>query len=215
MTFKRYYPAFLDLVGKHVVVIGGGEVAERKALSLLECGAYVHIISPELTPRLEELVATGKITVERRFYTCGDLRGCFLVIGATNDEDVNHQVFAEAEERRILCNIVDAPHLCSFIAPSVISRGDLQIAISTNGKSPMLSRRIREHIEAFFGEEYAGFVNLLGDLREEIQRRFPDEAKRREVIERLVYSDIPGLIKAGQQSSVQEIVSRCVSLSSD
>jgi precorrin-2 dehydrogenase/sirohydrochlorin ferrochelatase len=215
MTSKRYYPAFLDLVGKHVVIIGGGEVAERKAISLLECGAHIHIISPDLTPRLEDLVVAGKIIGERRSYTYGDLRGYFLVIGATNDEEINHRVFAEAEERRILCNIVDAPHLCSFIAPSVISRGDLQIAISTNGKSPMLSRRIRERIEASFGEEYAEFVNLLGDLREEIQRRFPDEAKRREVIERLVYSDIPDLIRVGQHSSVQEIVSRCISSSSD
>lgn len=215
MKFKRYYPAFLDLVGKRCVVIGGGEIAERKTTSLLECGAHIRVISPEVTPHLEKLATAGKITVERRPYIYGDLTDCFLVVGATNSEQTNRQVFAEAEERRILCNIVDVPHLCSFIVPSVISRGDLQIAISTNGKSPMLSRRIREQLEASLGEEYAEFVNLLGDIREEIQRKFYGEAKRREVIEHLVYSDIPELIKAGQYQQVRERVEKCISSSSD
>lgn len=212
---KRYYPAFLDLVGKSCVVVGGGEVAERKAFSLLECGAHVSVIGPELTPRLEELAATGKIAIERRSYVCGDLAHCFLVIGATDSEEINCQVFAEAKKRGVLCNIVDAPSLCSFIVPSVISRGDLQIAVSTNGKSPMLSRRIRERLEASFGEEYAEFVDLLGDLREEIRERFPDESKRRKIIERLVYSDIPELIKAGQHQRVKEIIAECILPSSD
>jgi precorrin-2 dehydrogenase/sirohydrochlorin ferrochelatase len=207
---KRYYPVCIDLVGKSCVVVGGGEVAERKALSLLECGAHVSVISPELTPRLEELAATGKIAIERRSYVCGDLAHCFLVIGATDSEEINCQVCAEAEKRGVLCNIVDAPSLCSFIVPSVINRGDIQIAISTNGKSPMLSRRIREHLEGVFGEEYAEFVNLLGDLREEIQESFPEEAERRKVIECLVYSDIPEQIKAGQHRRVREIVSECI-----
>lgn len=211
MLKRRYYPAFLDIAGHKVAVIGGGKIAERKVISLFDCDARVNVISPEVTPRLAEMAAAAKITLVRRPYLRGDLEGCFLVIGATDSEEVNRQISADAKELGVLCNIVDAPRLCSFIVPSTIARGDLQIAISTDGKCPALSRSIRERLEELYGEEYANFVHILGEIRPELRRRFPDEDDRREVIARLVKSDIPALIKSGDHERVQEVVDRCIS----
>lgn len=211
MRKRRYYPAFLDIAGRKVGVIGGGKIAERKVISLLECDAQVNVISPVETPRLAKLAAAGRITLERRSYIRGDVEGCFLVIGATDCEEVNRQVSADAEELGVLCNIVDVPRLCSFIVPSTIARGDLQIAISTDGKCPALARHIRERLEELYGEEYANFVHVLGEIRPELRRRFPDQDERKEAITRLVKSDIPALIKAGDHERVQEVVDRCIS----
>jgi precorrin-2 dehydrogenase/sirohydrochlorin ferrochelatase len=163
-----YYPAFLELTGRLCVVIGGGRVAERKIKTLLECGAKVKVISPEVTSGIERLYQEGKLTLEKRPYQEGDLEGAWLVIAATSDPEVQKQVFEEAESRRIFCNVVDVPERCSFIVPSVIRRGELCLAISTSGASPALARRIRERLEKEFDSSWEQHLRLMRHIRKEV-----------------------------------------------
>jgi precorrin-2 dehydrogenase/sirohydrochlorin ferrochelatase len=147
------------------VVIGGGRVAARKVVALREAGAHVVVIAPDLCESLEVLAADDDIEVLSRYYRCGDLHGAFLAIAATDDSHINEQVWEEAKALNILVNVVDDPDHCNFIAPSVIRRGSLTLAISTSGRCPALSRHLRKQLEQAFGPAYANYVVLLGDLR--------------------------------------------------
>ena len=168
MKLINYYPVFLNLKDKICVVIGGGKVAERKIKSLLDCEAHIKLISPEITEDLKKLWQEKKIEWEQRKYKEGDLKGAFLVIAATSDKEVQKKIFKEAEERRIFCNVVDVPELCTFIVPSVIRRGELCIAISTSGASPALSRRIREKLEKEFSPSWEHHLKLIRHIRQEV-----------------------------------------------
>jgi len=163
-----YFPVFLKLKGRVCVVIGGGKVAERKVLNLIEDEARVKVISPEVTEKLEALAKEGKIAWEKREYIPGDLKGAWLVIAATNSRSVQEKVFQEAESLGIFCNVVDVPELCSFIVPSRVKRGALQIAISTSGKAPAVAKRLRLRLEREFGEEYGTYLELMNDLRTQV-----------------------------------------------
>ncbi|HLC40279.1 MAG TPA: bifunctional precorrin-2 dehydrogenase/sirohydrochlorin ferrochelatase, partial [Methylomirabilota bacterium] len=167
----RYYPAFLDLHEKLVVVVGGGEVAERKVELLLSCRAAVKVISPILTPRLTRLRGERAIQVELRPFQPDDCAGAFLVFACTDDPAVNERVAKEAQQTRALVNVADMPPLCDFIAPSVVSRGDLLIAISTGGASPALAKRLRREIEQHVGPEYEELARLCEDVRKQVQAR--------------------------------------------
>ncbi|MCT4617792.1 MAG: bifunctional precorrin-2 dehydrogenase/sirohydrochlorin ferrochelatase [Marinisporobacter sp.] len=186
----KYYPIMLDLCGKKCVVIGGGKVAQRKVLSLLKCGAKVKVISPKCTNKLKELQIEGKIELIKRPYIFGDIKGSFLAFIATDQEKVNKASLEEAKVQGVLVNVIDNPYECDFVVPSVIRRGDLQITISTNGKSPMLSKKIRQELEETFGEEYREYISILGDLRELVLREIDDIRIRRKVFETVVYSDL-------------------------
>ena len=140
----RYYPAYLDLTGKRCVVIGAGVVAERKVTQLLAAGARVMLVSPTATGAIQRLADEGKVRWIRRGYVRGDLAGATLAIAATDDEQVNRQVHAEAQREKVLLNVVDVTPLCGFIAPSVVERGPVTVAISTAGASPALARKLRE-----------------------------------------------------------------------
>jgi len=159
-VLPRYYPVYLDLMGRRCLVVGGGQVALRKVEGLLEAGAEVTVIAPEVAAAMPE-----EVTVIRRPFHPADLDGVMLVIAATNDEQVNWQVAKEAEDCGILVNVVDDPPNCSFILPSVVRRGALCIAISTGGASPTLARRLREQLETEFGPEYAQLIELMHTLR--------------------------------------------------
>jgi siroheme synthase-like protein len=167
---KRYYPVSLDVDGKRCVIVGGGDVALRKVRSLLEHGALVQVISPELCAGLQELSDSGRIMALERPYAGGDAAGAFVVVAATDDIDINRKVAAEAERRGILVNVVDMPNLSNFIVPSHLRRGDLSIAVSTGGASPALARRIRERLESDFGEDYEKLLSLAGQARAELRR---------------------------------------------
>lgn len=138
----RYYPIFLDLRGRTVVVIGGGRVAARKAAGLADAGARVRVIAPRLDRKLRAE------RIERRPYRAGDLRGAVLAFAATDDREVNHAVAAEARRRRIPVNVADSAEDCTFLAPARVAVGDLQIAVSTGGTNPRLARRLRQRLEA-------------------------------------------------------------------
>ncbi len=201
---KNFYPIYLNLKNQKCLVVGGGKVAERKVQSLLECGARVFLVSPEITPGLQQMVEDGRITYVQRGYTTTDLEGSFLVIGSTNDERTNQRVADDCFDRNILVNIVDDPPKCNFIVPAVVRQGSLSISISTDGKSPFLARKIREKLENDFGPEYARFLDLMGELRQRIISTVPQEAVRRQMFEELVKSDILELIKAGKDETVKE-----------
>lgn len=200
----EYYPVYLDLSRKKCLVVGGGKVAERKVKSLLKCGAKVFVVSPVLTGWLEQSVSAGKVTAIRRNYTTTDLEDAFLVIGATDNHEINNKVAEECSERNILVNIVDQTAKCNFIVPAVIRRGALSISVSTGGNSPMLARRIREELEQSFGPEYQEFLDLLGNIREQVIKTIPEEDKRRDIFYKLVYSDIIELLRDGERDKVKE-----------
>lgn len=198
------YPVFLDLNDKRCLVVGGGEVAERKVQALLDTGARVRVISPVLTNYLSEAVQSGQIEAITRSYSRGDIAGAFLVISATDDEIQNRQVAEDCLRENILVNVVDDPGQCSFIVPAVVRRGSLAIAVSTDGKSPLLSRRIREKLAEQFGWEYADYVEILGELRRRIIAEVADISRRRQLFADLVDSDILELMKNGETQKVKE-----------
>jgi len=202
----KYYPLFLDITNRHCVVIGGGKVAERKVLRLLNCGARVTVISPHLTVALEALYRAGKIEVLRQTYDPTLLKGAFLAIAATCDSEINEQIFRDSRHENVLVNIVDDPKRCDFILPSILERGNLSIAISTAGKSPTLARKIRQELAEKFGPEYATLLEILGNIRERYRELEPDEQKRRKTYGRLLDSDLLEAIRDKRWDRVEEII---------
>ena len=196
-------PAILLLDGRLAVVIGGGQVAERKVRTLRDAGAKVRLVSQQLTRRLRQLADAGDVELVERRYEPGDLAGAAVAVAATDDEDVNRGVFAEATEAGIPVNVVDNTALCTFIAPSIVRRGDLVVAISTGGNAPALAVRIRERLEREFGDEFERFLALMGELREEVT--VPgDQAARADAWYRVVDSDVMELVRAGEMARARE-----------
>jgi len=166
-----YYPIFLDIREKKCVVVGGGEVALRKVKALVEHGARVEVVSPDLCAELDRMAEDGEVHVLRRDYAEGDLAGAVLVVAATNDGDLNAKVAEEAKTAGALINAVDDPEHCDFIVPSYLRRGDITIAISTGGRSPALARKIRTELERQLTTEYASLTTVVGEVRSELRRR--------------------------------------------
>ena len=198
-----YFPIFLDLDNQKVVVVGGGEVAERKIKNLLVSGCQIYIVSPHLTPHLRQLVTKGKV-----HHPSYDLLGklmddAAMVIAATDDPEVNSQIASKAKGHGLLVNVVDQPGECNFIMPSIVKRGDLQIAISTGGKSPALAKKIRKEMEAMFGPEYAPLTELLGLLRIKLLSQGKASSKNKIIFQKLVGSNLVQLIKKGNISGVR------------
>ena len=174
------FPAFLKLTNRRVLVVGGGAIAAQKIPGLLEAGARVHVVSPKLSPALAEYVRNRRIEWSPKPFEPCDLDDAFLVIAATSLHDLNASVFAEADRRNILCNAVDDIDHCHFYYGSIVQRGDLQIAISTNGKSPALAQRLRKELEEQFGTEYESWLEWLGAAREALRAQSTDpEATKR------------------------------------
>lgn len=171
------YPIFLDLSGRRCVVVGGGEVANRKARKLLQARARVVVISPEIGVELESVA----VEVHRRPYREGDLEGAYLAFAATDSREANAAVAREAKERGIPVNVADRPSDGDFALPATLRRGGLQVAVSTGGASPTLARKIKDELEGVFGPEWAGLVRELGKNRrngEESDERLEGEVSR-------------------------------------
>jgi len=192
----RYYPVFLDIKGRPCLVVGGGTVAERKVFSLLAAGANVTVMSPKATRGLAELARQGRITLLKKAFTQGSLKGFVLCFAATGSAGVNEAVWHEAQKLGVPVNVVDDPAHCSFIVPSVVDRGALTIAISTSGKSPALARSIRLKLEDAIGEEYGPLVEVLGAVRKKLLKTGLNRDKKESIIRDLVKSPLPGLIRS-------------------
>jgi precorrin-2 dehydrogenase len=198
----RYYPAFLNLQGASCLVVGGGQVGERKVKTLLDCGAVVHLVSPELTPFLEEIVRQGRVRLLAPEFLPEHLEGIFLVIVATADPEVNQRISTEAQSRNLLCNIVDKPRECNFIVPSQVHRGDLVIAVSTGGSSPALAKKIRQDLENLFPDIYSGYVALLGRLRGYILAQGFTQARNQRIFESLIEAPLLESLQRGDREGL-------------
>jgi siroheme synthase-like protein len=166
-----YYPVFLELKGRRVLVIGGGRVAQEKVAGLLNAEAALTLVSPSLTPKLESLVAAGQVRHVDRYYKEGDLAGYDLCFVATDDGAVTAAVAAEGKRRGVWVNAADDPANCDFILPAVVRQGQVVVAASTGGASPALARRLREDLTAFLAEDYAPLADLLAEVRADLKRR--------------------------------------------
>ncbi len=202
----KYYPVCLDIRERPCVVVGGGEVAARKVERLLECGAAVTVVAGELGDMLRELAAAGRIRHVAADYEARYLAGAFLVIGATDREEVNDRITADCRAGGILVNVVDDPRHCDFILPALLTRGSLSIAVATDGKSPALARKLRRELAGQFGPEYAAYLDLLGRLRELViaAGRSPDE--NREVFTALVNSPLYDHLRAGRREEARALI---------
>ena len=198
-----YYPVYLNLKGKRVVVIGGGEVAERKVTSLMEAGAAITVVSPGLTPKLLSLIKANAMDWQKRPYTHGDCSGAVMVLSATDDPKVSQAVWDEATRAGVLVNTADQPALCDFIMPAVVRRGDLTVAISTGGASPALAATLREKLSRMLGPEYEQLLEVLARARPEIQRRFEDERDRKALHYRILDSDLMTLLQQGDRDGAE------------
>ena len=204
---KVFYPIFVDVEGRRALVVGGGPVGTEKVEKLLDHGAVVRLVSPELSPRLQELVQAGAVEEHRpRAYRPEDLEDVFVVIAATNLDAINRMVWQDAEERGMLVNVVDVPPLCNFIVPSIVRRGELAVAISTGGASPVVAKHIRRDLEERYGPEWEQLVALLRDVREDLKLRYPDMPGRRDAVERLMATDIVERLAAGDDEGVRDLV---------
>lgn len=185
-----YYPILIDLQGKKVLVVGGGSVALRKIDILLEHGAQVHVITRKLTPPLDTYVKEGRIKSLGQDFEDNALDAFFMVIAATNDRSLNHEIGTKAKARGLLVNAVDQPSDCNFIVPSVLRRGDLLVAVSTSGKSPALAKKVRKDLESIFGSEYEHLLSLMGSIRREVLSRGLSQEENREIFYHIVDSPI-------------------------
>jgi precorrin-2 dehydrogenase / sirohydrochlorin ferrochelatase len=162
------FPMFMKLTGRQVLVVGAGKVGEPKIGGLIDTGARIHVVTLEASDQVREWALAGKIDLELRAYATSDLDGKFLAVVATASKSLNERVYREAEGRGVLCNVVDVPEFCDFFYPAVVQRGDLQIAVSTNGQSPSLAQKLRQQLEKQFGPGYASWVEQLGETRRHI-----------------------------------------------
>lgn len=182
MEAARYYMACVDLRGRSALVVGAGRVALEKVHGLLECGARVTVVAPQVLPELEAL----GVKVVRRGYRREDLEGRFLVVAATSAPSVNRRVFRDAEERALLCNVADVPELCSFILPAVLRREPIAVAVSTGGASPVLAQRLRDEIAAVVTPEHAALAERLRELRPWAKSHFHTYEARRDYFRAVV-----------------------------
>jgi len=179
------FPMFMKLEGRQCLVVGAGKVGEPKIAGLLETGARIRVVALDASPAIREWARSGKIELELRAFTNDDLQGAFLVVVATASRTLNERIYHEAQRLGILCNVVDVPNLCDFFYPSIVRRGDLQIAVSTAGNSPSLAQKIRQQLEKQFGPAYAAWVAELGETRKLILASDLDKERKLDLLHSL------------------------------
>jgi len=176
---------FMKFEGRQCLVVGGGKVGEPKISGLLDTGARIRVVSLDATPVVREWAREGKIELDLRAFSSDDLDGAFVAVVATSSRTLNERVYREAQKRGVLCNVVDVPDLCDFFYPSIVRRGDLQIAVSTGGKSPSLAQKIRIQLEKQFGPGYAAWVAELGRTRQLILASDLDKERKLDLLHSL------------------------------
>ena len=179
------FPMFMKLEGRRCLVVGAGKVGEPKIGGLIDTGARVHVVALEASETVHAWANAGKITLELRAFAAEDLVETFLAIVATASRALNSSIYHEAQRRGILCNVVDVPEYCDFYYPAVVQRGDLQIAVSTNGQSPSLAQKLRLQLERQFGPGYAKWVAELGETRRLVLASDLDPQKKSDLLHSL------------------------------
>jgi len=204
----RYYPVNLDIRDRHCLVVGGGSVGTRKIKTLLDCGGRVTVISLEVSAALDTLARSGRVELKQRAYSQSDLEDVFLVIGATDDQDLNRRISSDAARQNLLCNIADRPEICNFILPSIVSRGDLTISISTAGQSPAMAKTLRKSLEQQFGTEYADMLRLMGAVRKKLLRQRHEPEAHKPLFEQLIHSGLRDLIRDQRTEDIDDLLYR-------
>src|SRR6201993_1853885 len=197
---------FMKVEGKQCLVVGAGKVGEPKISGLLETGARIRVVALDATPAVREWARLGKIELELRAFANDDLHGAFLVVVATASRTLNERVYHEAQRLGVLCNVVDVPELCDFFYPSVVRRGDLQIAVSTAGQSPSLAQKIRQQLEKQFGPGYATWVADLGDTRKLILESDLDEDRKLDLLHSLASREAVEAALAEHREAAAELI---------
>lgn len=203
-----YYPIYLDIEDRAVVIIGGGNVCARKAETMLKYGARVTVVSPEFTDEIEAWAREGSLALKRKTYDASDLDGATIVIASTDHQSVNEQIAADCRARRIPVNVVDVTPLCEFIVPAIIEKGSIQIAISTGGKSPALARTLKEDLQRAIGPEYAEVNDVLGTLRDGAKRVLPTDVDRKRFFDGIIAAGILEMLRAGKRREAYETIAR-------
>ncbi|WP_232695633.1 precorrin-2 dehydrogenase/sirohydrochlorin ferrochelatase family protein [Brevibacillus daliensis] len=183
---KPHFPMMVNLDGRPCLVVGGGGVAERKIASLLESGAVITVISPEVTATIENWGVTNRLTWKKEMFSDQEVSGYTLIIAATNLRRVNHAVYEKAKEHQLWVNIVDRPDLCNYIVPSIVRRGKLVMAVSTSGASPGLASKIRKKLENDFGVEYESYVDFLAEMRMNVMKEITQASVRKYIFKELL-----------------------------
>lgn len=207
------YPIFLnDLSGRKCVILRFGHDAERKVAELLEAGAAVVVVAPAVSPAVEAWAREGRLTWIARDYERGDLAGAFLAIVTVTDHEATKPIWEEAQDEGILISAMDdVPH-CTFVAGSIVRRGDLVISISTSGAAPALAVRLRQEFEERFGPEYADFLALMRRLRGPMAERFPDFEERKRRWYALIDAGLPELLAGGREEEALEAIASITGL---
>ena len=200
----EYYPVYLNLAGKRCVILGGGAIAQGKLAALRDAGADITVISPQSTDGIQRAAQRGHITLLQREYEPGDLDGAFIAVAATNVWHVNRQIYEEAEERGVLLNVVDDPDQCTFIAPSIVKRDPITLAISTGGASPALARKMRETLSDARVLQWADLADVLSQARRVIkEKRTVIDPTRWQCV---ITEDLLEMARDGRESEAVEIV---------
>ena len=203
----KYYPVNLDIKNKKCLLIGGGSVGSRKAETLLECGAELTVVSPEVTKEIQTFADDGSLRLKKRHYKSSDIdEKIFLVIGATDNDELNEQIHKDAEQFNLLCNIADKPKVCNFILPAIVHRGDLIIAVSTSGKSPAFAKKLRQRLEKEYGDEYAIFLELMGAIRKKLLNCEHEPEAHKHLFEQLISKGLIDMIKNGKEAEIDALL---------
>jgi len=201
-----YYPIFLDVENRDVLIIGGGNVCARKAETMLRYGARVTIVSPELTDEIEQWAREGTVAVRRKRYDEADLDGASIVIASTDEQNVNEQIAADCRRRRIPVNVVDVTPLCEFIVPAIVESGSIQIAVSNGGSSPAVARTLKEDLQRLVGTEYAELNDVLGSLRDSAKRVLPTDTDRKRFFDGIIAKGVLNMLRDGRRTEAYETI---------
>jgi uroporphyrin-III C-methyltransferase/precorrin-2 dehydrogenase/sirohydrochlorin ferrochelatase len=206
----RYFPLFLDLAGKPVLLVGGGEVAARKYALLKDAGAKITVVAPLLGAELAREVAAGAVTHLSRGFAANDIDGMWLIVAATDDRAVNAAAAAAANAARVPCNVVDDRELSSFIMPAIIDRSPVQIAVSTGGTSPVLARLIRERLETLLDGSLGGLAQFADRWREAVKRKFADIGARRRFLSWMLTGPVAASLRAGREETAEALTRKAL-----
>ncbi len=210
------FPIALNLSQRTCVVVGGGSVAARRVRSLLEAGARVRVVAPDLDPSLVQLAADRSVELLRRPYCATDLAEAVLAVAATDDPAVNAAIVADSRDAGVICCDASSPARGDFVVPSIVRRGDLLIAVTASGTSPALAARLRDELAERYGPEYGELTSLLGEARERVLAQVPEPRERQRILRQLAEDEsLLDLIRAGRQSQAREKALSCISLPQD